>query len=432
MKTTFVAVGDAIIQRNMPRGGYPGFNKVQAICQGADASQFNLETTVHKYESYGSQYSGGGYFCANPSVLDDLKKFGFNMTAFANNHTMDYSYDGLLKTLDYVDQSGIKLAGAGRNLQEASKPVYYDSANGRIAVIGVTSSFNDAAIAGAASVYLKGRPGLNPLRHKSTYFVTREDAKVLKRLVNYTHADDGNRLLRTAGFLPEVAEDTITLGDFRFKISSSVGQHTEVDSKDMTRICRSIEEAKDQADFVIVSIHCHEMETDDRESIPEFLTQFARNCIDDGADAIVGHGPHTLRGIEIYQNRPIFYSLGDFILNIQSMSKAPADYFEMYDLPSDSTIKDLFNAQWAGYTRGMQVDPKLYQAVIPQWTMADDRLTELKLTPVELGFDYKLSDGRKGWPVVSNKGQILQRIADLSEPFGTNVKIDNDSAVIQL
>jgi hypothetical protein len=34
--------------------------------------------------------------------------------------------------------------------------------------------------------------------------------------------------------------------------------------------------------------------------------------IDAGADAVVGHGPHVLRGVEFYKGRPIFYSLGNF------------------------------------------------------------------------------------------------------------------------
>lgn len=432
MKTKFAAVGDAIIQRHMPSGGYPGFEAVQSIIQGADASIFNLETTVHKYESYGSQYSGGGYFCSDPSILKDLKEFGFSATTFANNHTMDYSYGGLTKTLDYVNAAGIPLAGAGRNMQEAAQPAYYDSPNGRIGVIGVTSSFNPAAIAGDASAYLPGRPGLNPLRYHATYFVTPDQGNALAKIIDATHADDNNRLLRKAGFQPKVPDNTIALGDYRFKIAAQPGHVTEVDEKDMARIQRSIEEAKDQTDFAVVSIHCHEMKVEDRESIPDFLEQFARACIDCGADAVVGHGPHTIRAVEIYRDRPIFYSLGDFILNIQSMNKAPADYFEMYDLPTDSTIKELFNAQWAGYTRGMQVDPKLYQAFIPDWTIENGKLTSVEIRPVELGYDYSLSDGRKGWPTISNKGDILQRLAKLSEPYGTHFQINGDKASIEL
>ncbi len=45
-----------------------------------------------------------------------------------------------------------------------------------------------------------------------------------------------------------------------------------------------------------------------------FLETFSRRCVDAGADAVIGHGPHELRGIEIYHGAPIFYSLGNFLL----------------------------------------------------------------------------------------------------------------------
>jgi hypothetical protein len=54
---------------------------------------------------------------------------------------------------------------------------------------------------------------------------------------------------------------------------------------------------------------------------PEFLAReprgdlrkWARMVIDAGADAVVGHGPHVLRGVEFYRGKPIFYSLGNFM-----------------------------------------------------------------------------------------------------------------------
>ena len=170
MKMTFTAAGDAIIQRHIPQGGYPGFDKFKELLSQGDTRFFNLETTLHHYESYGSQYSGGGYLCGPPEVLEDVKKLGFNVTSFANNHTLDYSYGGLEKTLENVKQAGIPCAGAGNNLQEAAQPVYYESPTGRVAVIAATSTFNPAAIAGNASAYLRGRPGLNPVRFTTTYY----------------------------------------------------------------------------------------------------------------------------------------------------------------------------------------------------------------------------------------------------------------------
>lgn len=43
------------------------------------------------------------------------------------------------------------------------------------------------------------------------------------------------------------------------------------------------------------------------------LRRWAREMIDAGADAVVGHGPHVLRGIEFYRDKPIVYSLGNFL-----------------------------------------------------------------------------------------------------------------------
>lgn len=43
------------------------------------------------------------------------------------------------------------------------------------------------------------------------------------------------------------------------------------------------------------------------------LRRWARAVLDAGADAVVGHGPHVLRGVEFYKGKPIFYSLGNFL-----------------------------------------------------------------------------------------------------------------------
>ena len=45
----------------------------------------------------------------------------------------------------------------------------------------------------------------------------------------------------------------------------------------------------------------------------DFCRDFAKLCINAGASAYIGHGPHIWRGIEIYKDKPVFYSLGDFI-----------------------------------------------------------------------------------------------------------------------
>ena len=103
MKCT--AAGDAMIFRQLP-GHYEGFEALRDFIAQGELRFLNLETTIHNFETYGAALSGGSWFCAEPRVLDGVKEFGFNMLTTANNHAMDYSHAGLLKTLEYLRRRG--------------------------------------------------------------------------------------------------------------------------------------------------------------------------------------------------------------------------------------------------------------------------------------------------------------------------------------
>ena len=84
----FTAVGDALIQRRIP-ADYPGFAAVRDWLAQAQVRYFNLETTIFRESEglWGSSLNGGSYLRADPEVLEDCKRFGFNLTSFCNNHT---------------------------------------------------------------------------------------------------------------------------------------------------------------------------------------------------------------------------------------------------------------------------------------------------------------------------------------------------------
>ena len=62
-------------------------------------------------------------------------------------------------------------------------------------------------------------------------------------------------------------------------------------------------------DVVIVSFH---WSAEKREYPKDYQVELAHICIELGADLIIGHHPHVVQGVEIYQGVPIFYSLGNF------------------------------------------------------------------------------------------------------------------------
>lgn len=81
---------------------------------------------------------------------------------------------------------------------------------------------------------------------------------------------------------------------------------------DSTNLVQLIEETRKNSDYIITIIHfgkegSHELE---KEQI-----DVAKKSLDAGSDVVVGHHAHTLQGVEIYNDKPIIYNLGDFIFN---------------------------------------------------------------------------------------------------------------------
>jgi poly-gamma-glutamate capsule biosynthesis protein CapA/YwtB (metallophosphatase superfamily) len=58
------------------------------------------------------------------------------------------------------------------------------------------------------------------------------------------------------------------------------------------------------------------------------LRKFAHQAIEHGASVVFIHGPHKVKGIEIYKNSAIFYSLGNFVYETHCLSRFPAEAYE--------------------------------------------------------------------------------------------------------
>ncbi len=81
---------------------------------------------------------------------------------------------------------------------------------------------------------------------------------------------------------------------------------------------RDVRRAKQRADAVVVSVHWGE------EYVPhpsEEHAHLARRLVDAGTSAIIGHHPHVLQSIETYQDRPVLYSLGNFIFDQEPIER---------------------------------------------------------------------------------------------------------------
>lgn len=126
------------------------------------------------------------------------------------------------------------------------------------------------------------------------------------------------------GLIGSIAIDTLTRGDSTSTVAL-VGFATYPFAYNLLELDRSravIDSVQQLADVVIVTFHGGDEGADALHvpEGPEFLgseprgelRRWARVVLDAGADAVIGHGPHVLRGIEFHEGKPIAYSLGNF------------------------------------------------------------------------------------------------------------------------
>lgn len=441
---TLAAAGDAIITRRLST---LDDDRLRILCdriRQADAGVVNLEVLLHDYEGYPAAQSGGTYMRAPPWAADELLAAGFDAVVAANNHTGDYSHGGMEATMRELETRDLPYAGLGETLADARAPAFVDTAGGRVGVVAMSTSFPPGAQAGEQRPDIQGRPGLSPLGLDTHYVVPEEIYERMREVSEKLGLEAVKRRRDRLGFRVPDPDDGFAFpnvggGDhLTFEKGDDYRVEQRVDEDDAAAIQRQIRAADAQADWVVASVHAHEGAGGERndDSVPKFLESFARDCIDAGADAVVGHGPHVLRGIEIYGSAPIFYSLGDFMMQNETVTKLPAEIYDSYDLdvhnalPSDLFDERVFDED--GERKGFLSDRAFWETVVPVCTYGKDGLERVELYPAELGFEE--SRAGRGWPRAATGGtatRILDRLAELSAPYDTDIIVKDGVGMIR-
>ena len=222
----------------------------------ADYAVANLETTF----AGGPDYSGYPAFNTPDELADALKQAGFDMLLTSNNHSMDRGYNGLVRTLDVLDERGIAHVGTYRTQEERDK-------NSGVFVADV----------GGISVAFLG----------------------------YTYGTNG---------IP-VADDKM----FSINIFNT-DYMTNMSNLDREKLLKDLNYAQSlNTDLVAIMIHWG---TEYQIQQNNYQKEIAQFLFDNGADIILGGHPHVLQPMKLYikneQNGEqtqgfICYSLGNFI-----------------------------------------------------------------------------------------------------------------------
>jgi len=254
-------VGDLLVNRDDPESA---FSRVRDLINTPDILFGNLESAYT--DKPVPAPSAPVILTAPEHNLNAYSAVGFDVLSLANNHILDVGYEAMMNTRARLREQGIATCGVGSCLSEAHDPAFVTAGGIRVAFLAYSSVFP----MGYEARF--DRAGLAPVRAYNLW----RDA-----LPNY-HAP---------GMLP--VESTVP------------------DESDLAYLANDIARARDQADLVITSFHWGDY------TRPYHLTdherRVARFSIDHGADLVVGHHHHVIRGMEWYKGKPIMYGLGHFV-----------------------------------------------------------------------------------------------------------------------
>ena len=258
--TTILACGDVGVKRP---DNASMFARCAATLRRADLCFAQLETTIS--ERGAKAPNARLAMRAPPTMAQATREAGIGVMSFAGNHCLDYGYEAFTDTLQHAARAGIAVCGAGETLDAARRPALLDVSGIRIALLAFSSILPEGYAAEP------DRPGCAPMRAHTVY-------EPIER-------DQPGTAVRIATF---------------------------ANREDLAALLAAIRAARAAADVVLVSLHwgIHMVPT----LLADYQIEVAHAAIEAGADAILGHHPHLLKGIEFHCGRPIFYSLGNFAI----------------------------------------------------------------------------------------------------------------------
>jgi len=262
--------------------------------------------------------------------------------------------------------------------------------------------------------------------------VTQEQYIALKQVSEATGFENRKQVSVANGWVKPEKDGELNFAGARFVVGEIPGIHTEVEKADLEGNLKWIADAREQSDFVAYSMHWHEGgDTPDQPAM--FHQGYAKACIDAGVDAFIGHGPHILRGIEIYKRRPIFYSLGNFVFQNETVRKLPADVYEKTDLDHFATPANYYDKRSDKGKKGFPVKSAYWESVMPWCRYKGGDLVELKLYPITLGHGKpRTVRGRPQLAQGELAEKIIQDMIGLSRPFGTDIELVDGIGIVRL
>jgi poly-gamma-glutamate synthesis protein (capsule biosynthesis protein) len=365
------AVGDIAPDRDEPG---TLFKHVSETLNRGDIAFCQLESVLSER---GTPLPQARLVCrAKPQVARALKDAGFKIVSFASNHCMDLGREAFYDTLDVLKREGLSVIGAGRNIGAARQPAMVETKGTRVAFLSYNSILPQAYWAEV------DRPGCAPMRAFTIYEQVEHDQPGTPcRIHTYPHRGDLNAMMS------------------------------------------DIRQAKTQADVVIASFHwgIHFVPA----VIADYQRDVAHAAIDAGADLILGHHAHILKGIEVYKGKAIFYSLCNFAIDLA----APK---ELLERPGHQEIAKL-NPDWkpdpAYPTYFMPPDSR--KTIVVKCVIANRRIQRIAFLPTYINSQSQPEVLRASDPRFDQVVEYVERITS-HQALGAEFTIEGNEVLVRV
>jgi putative NIF3 family GTP cyclohydrolase 1 type 2 len=354
---TLLAVGDVAPQH---ADGGRNLAAVRDLLRGGDITFGQLEEPLSNRGAR-QLYAGLGGPRWDGPPLDAgaaaglLRDHGFDLMSFAGNHTMDRSEESLFDTLDAARAAGLDLVGAGADIGGAREPAVIAVNGTRVGFLGYASVLPGGYAAGP------GRPGVAPLR-AATYY-------------------------QQVDWQPGTAPRVVTVPE----------------PADLEALAADIAALRPQVDVLVVSVHwgVHF----EPATIADYQYAYAHAAIDAGADAVLGHHAHILKGIEVYRGKPVIYSLNNFLLRPRGDDGA---WLSPANTPSDQQ-----------------------KSIMARLTIGEGRITRFAIRPIWVDHRPRPEAPAAGDPRAAAVLSYL-RWCNEQQRLDTRIDVDGDEFVVDL
>ena len=348
------------------------FAATRTILQAADLTFGQLETS---FAASGVRLPQARHaVLARPEGAQALADAGFDVISMAGNHCMDWGNEAFFETKAHCEAAGMRVVGAGANIAEARRAQHLTLGDGtRIALLAYSSILPHSYWAD------ERRPGCAPMRAFTVYEQIEHDQPgTPARIHTYPHRGD----------LQAMQED--------------------------------IARAKAEADLVFVSHHwgIHFV----RAVIADYQRDVARAAISAGADAIFGGHAHILKGIELIDGKPVFYSLCNFATDLR-MDEAHANSKSFQEIR-------VLAEEWEPDFESLYNFPKTARlSIIARLEVEKGRLSRVGFLPLTIGRDAVPRIAETGDP---ERQAVVDYLSDVTAEADLNARFRDAGDMIEV